>query len=414
VKDYLELLKKRPSYRNLWLASVISLLGDWFNTIASVMIVNRYTDTDLAISWILIAKTLPRFFLGPLAGVLADRVNRKFVLVASDVLRAGIVLCFLLVDRPERVWLIYALTVAQFIVASFFEPASSAILPGLVEGEEELVTANVLGSVTWSAMLTLGAAAGGIVAGVFGAETALVIDSATFLVSAGLVLGVKYDRAAVVEGTATSGFRDMIDGFKYVLEQKGIGFLVLIKSIGQIGSGDILIAVFAERYFPYGQEGAAAIGIMFAAAGLGAILGPVVAKALGGTDSSELRGLIQKSYLLIPLGWLLFAISPNLWGVCIGIAIRMMGISINWTYSNVLIQFQVPDRILGRVFAIDLGLFTLASSTAILLTGYLLDSFHIPPRSLIGGFAVTSFAVAVLWAFSRVSVLRAGKTGGVN
>ena len=197
MNEYLELLKKRPDFRNLWLASVVSLLGDWFNTIASVMIVNRYTETDLAISWILIAKTLPRFFLGPLAGVLADRVNRKWVMFTSDILRAGIVLSFLFVDRAERVWLIYALTVAQFMVASFFEPASSAILPGLVEGENELVTANVLGSITWSAMLTLGAAVGGVVAGLFGAETALVIDSATFLVSAGLVLRVKYDQETI-------------------------------------------------------------------------------------------------------------------------------------------------------------------------------------------------------------------------
>jgi MFS family permease len=413
MNEYIELLRKRPGYRNLWLASVVSLLGDWFNTIASVMIVNRYTDTDLAISWILIAKTLPRFFLGPLAGVLADRVNRKWVLVTSDVLRAGIVLSFLLVDRPERVWLIYVLTVAQFIVASFFEPASSAILPGLVEGEQELVTANVLGSITWSAMLAMGAAAGGVFAGIFGAEAALVIDSATFLVSAGLVLRVDYDRSSIPVETASSGFKDMVDGFKYVIKEKGLGFLVLIKSMGQIGSADILIAVFAERYFPYGQEGATAMGIMFAASGLGAILGPLIAKALGGTSTRELRSLIQKSYLLIPVGWLLLAVSPTLWGACIGVAIRMMGLSINWTYSNVLIQYQVPDRILGRVFAIDLGLFTLTSSTAVLLTGVFLDSFQVLPRHLVGGFSASSFLLALVWAASRVSVLRKEKSKGV-
>jgi MFS family permease len=406
MNDYLALLKRRPGYRNLWLAAVVSLLGDWFNTIASVMIVNRYTDTDMAISWILIAKTLPRFFLGPLAGVLADRANRKFVMIASDLLRAGIVLCFLLVDRPERVWLIYALTVAQFIVASFFEPASSAILPGLVEGEEELVTANVLSSITWSAMLTLGAALGGVVAGIFGAETALMIDSATFLVSAVLVSQVVYDPGALAEKASTSGWKDMVDGFKYVLKKKGIGFLVLLKSLGQVGSGDIIIAVYAERYFPYGQEGATTLGIMFAAAGLGAILGPIAARRLSGTTSKEILVVIQHSYLLLPFGWLLIAISPSLLVASIGIAIRMMGISINWSYSNILIQSQVPDHILGRVFSIDLGLFTLTSSTAIVLTGYLLDSFDFTPRGVVGGFSTATLLVAVIWAVSGVSVLR--------
>ena len=136
---YLLLLRDRPGYRNLWLASLVSLLGDWFNTIASVMIVNRYTETDLAISWILIARTLPRFLLVPLSGMLADRFNRRTIMMVSDVLRAGIVLCFLLVDRPERIWLIYVLTVAQFVVASFFEPAANAIIPKLVEGKQAFV-----------------------------------------------------------------------------------------------------------------------------------------------------------------------------------------------------------------------------------------------------------------------------------
>ncbi|MEN8240343.1 MAG: MFS transporter [Chloroflexota bacterium] len=411
MKEYLELLKKRPGFRNLWFASVVSLLGDWFNTIASVMIVNRYTETDLAISWILIAKTLPRFFLGPLAGVLADRVNRKWVMFASDVLRAGIVLSFLFVDRPERVWLIYALTVAQFIVASFFEPASSAILPGLVEGEEELVTANVLSSITWSAMLALGAAAGGVVAGLFGAEAALVIDSGTFLVSAVLVLRVKYDQAAVETQAVTSGFRDLIDGFKYVVKERGMGFLVMIKSIGQIGSGDILMVVFAERYFPLGEEGATSLGIMFAAAGLGSIIGPLIARVFSGTTSGQLRGLIQKSYLLIPLGWIIFALAPSLWVVCVGAAVRMMGVSINWTYSNVLIQYQVPDRFLGRVFSIDLGLFTLANSTSVLLTGIFLDSFRVEPRGMLTFFAAASFAMGVVLAITAGRQRGTKKTG---
>jgi hypothetical protein len=120
--------------------------------------------------------------------------------------------------------------------------------------------------------------------------------------------------------------------------------------------------------------------------------------------------LIQKSYLLLPLGWLILAVSPTLWGACIGIAVRMMGISINWTFSNVLIQYQVPDHILGRVFAIDLGLFTLASSTAMLLTGFFLDSFEIMPRNFVGGLAAASLVVALLWAVSRESVLRRENT----
>ena len=157
VHSYLSLLRARPEFRRLWLASVVSFAGDWFNTIASVILVTRYTESGLAVGALFLARTLPQFLLGPVAGVVADRFDRKRVMVISDLLRAGIVLSFLFVDRPERLWLLYVLTVAQFTVSAFFQPASAAILPSLVQ-RDELVTGNVISSITWSAMLALGSA----------------------------------------------------------------------------------------------------------------------------------------------------------------------------------------------------------------------------------------------------------------
>ena len=111
MNTYLSFLQRRPKFRSLWLAQVISLSGDWFNTIASVIIINRYAPSGLAVGGLFIARALPPFLLGPLAGVVADRFDRRKILILSDVLRAGIVLGFLLVDRPERLWLLYVLTV---------------------------------------------------------------------------------------------------------------------------------------------------------------------------------------------------------------------------------------------------------------------------------------------------------------
>lgn len=361
------------------------------------MIVNRYTETDLAISWILIARTLPRFIVGPWAGVLADRVNRKTIMVAADLIRAGIVASFLLVDRPERVWLIYFLTTAQFVMASFFEPASSAILPGLVRGSQELLKANVLGSITWSVMLTLGAALGGVFAGLFGAQAALVADSLTFIWSAILVSRISYQNLTDIEVESGGGFSDLLVGLRYVAARPKIAVLTLVKTFGQIGSADIMIAVFAERYFPYGQEGATSLGIMFGAAGLGAVLGPLLAnRSTKGQPSALGRG-IQYGYVLIPIGWGLIGWSPNLWVASLGILVRLMGSSINWTYSNVLIQTEVTDKFLGRVFALDLAMFTLATSTSIFLTGYLLDTIEISARNLGWVFSIGSLLPVVLW-----------------
>src|SRR5512133_758027 len=105
MTNYLPFLQLRTRFRSLWLAQVISLTGDWFNTIASVIIVNRYAASGLAIGGLFIARALPPFLLGPVAGVVADRFDRRKVMILSDVLRAAIVLGFLLVDRPGRLWL---------------------------------------------------------------------------------------------------------------------------------------------------------------------------------------------------------------------------------------------------------------------------------------------------------------------
>ncbi len=409
MKEYLSLLSKRKNFRYLWLASVVSFMGDWFNTIASVMIVNRYTDSGLAISWVLIARTLPRFFVGPLAGVVADRINRKAVMVVSDLLRAGIVLSFLFVDRPERVWLIYVLTTAQFVIASFFEPASSAILPSLVQDSDEMLTANVLQSATWSTMLAVGSAIGGGIAGYFGASIALILDAVTFLISAVLVLQIKTPADLGEKGETQSGWLDFIDGFRYVLTRPAVVVMVLVKTLGQIGSSDIIVVMYAKHFFPIGEEGAGAMGIMYAAMGVGAVLGPLVSKRLTDGSPKALRGVILAGYIMIPLGWFFsgIGVQVGLWVVSLAFLLRLAGTSINWTFSNVLIQLQVPDHFLGRVFALDLALFTVASSASVWLTGYLLDNTSIEPQRLVLYFAAGGVLPVVFWAFSLLSSRRA-------
>lgn len=406
MREYIQLLRKRPSFRSLWLAAVVSLAGDWFNTIASVIIVNRYTDSGLALSWILIAKTLPRFFLGPLAGVVADRFSRKAVMIVSDLLRAGVVLCFLFVDRAERIWLIYLLTTVQIVISSFFEPASSAILPSLVEGNQELVTANVIRNVTWSLMLAVGSALGGGFAALFGAEGALVVDALTYLVSAVLVTRIVVPSAFEPEITHTSGWTDFVDGFRYVVKRADVAILTLVKAMGQIGSGDIVIAVYAERLFRLGREGAGALGIMFAAAGIGAVIGPLIGNRLTDGTTRTLRWAILAGYLFIPLGWLVMGLAPSLWVASLGILLRLMGSSVNWTYSSVLIQFRVPNKFLGRVFALDMAMFTVFSSTFIYLTGYLLDTYGLDPRQVVGLFALGGLVPPLLWSFRLWRVTR--------
>lgn len=400
MREYIDLLRNRQGVRQLWFATIISLVGDWFNTIASLIIVSRYTDSGLAVSWILIARTIPFLFMGPIAGVVVDRFNRKHVMVVSDILRAGIVLSFLFVDRPERVWLIYLLTTLQIIVSTFFQPASQAVIPQLVKGNREITQANVLQSVTWSATLALGSAMGGWFANLFGAEAALVIDSVTFVVSALLVLRIKLLHQETNIQQQTSGWTDFIEGMRYIFKRKDVAILTLIKTIGQIGNGDIIVVIFAERLFIIGRESAGSLGILYTAAGIGAVLGPVVGNLFVDESRRSLRRGVLIGFVCIPLGWLVMSMANNIWIASLGMLLRLAGGSVNWTYSNILIQLRVPEKLQGRVFSLDLALFTVANSVSVWFSGYMIDVYSLDPRQLVAWFALAGVLPLLFWIWA--------------
>src|SRR5258708_654674 len=103
---YVELLRANRNFRRLWIGRVVSQLGDWFNSVALFTLLLSLTGSGRAIGYVLIIKLLPAFFFGPLAGVAADRFNRKTVMIAADLARGVLVLGFLLVRTPAQVWLV--------------------------------------------------------------------------------------------------------------------------------------------------------------------------------------------------------------------------------------------------------------------------------------------------------------------
>ncbi len=407
MNSYLPLLRLRPKFRYLWLAQVISLTGDWFNTIASVIIVNRYSASGLAVGGLFMARALPPFLLGPIAGVVADRFDRKQVLILSDLLRAGIVLCFLFVDRPERLWLLYLLTVLQFSVSTFFEPARAALVPALVE-TSELLAANTLSSITWSAMLTLGGAIGGLTASLFGVNVSLVVDALSFMASAFCVFNIAGTYRSTEPHTQANGWQNFVEGLRYVRGHLDVGLVTLVKALGQVGSFDIIAALYAAQIFRIGEEGATTLGLMFTAFGVGAVLGPLLANRLGDGSARWLRRAILGGFVCMPLAWLIVGVAPTLPIVLVGCVLRGVGGAINWTYSEVLLQMTVPDHLLGRVFAFDFAVFTLAVSVSLWLTGFITDQFGLAPRAIVLLLAAGSVIPLGVWgAALRVQADRA-------
>jgi MFS family permease len=218
------------------------------------------TGSGETVGYVLIIKLLPSFFAGPLAGVVADRFNRKTIMIVADIVRAFLVLGFLFVQRPDQVWMVYVLAGLEIVVSSFFEPAKSAAIPSIVS-REELVPANALSSASWSITLALGAALGGLVTDAFGRNTAFVIDSLSFFISAAYIIRVHLRFAAERQRSRNrlsiaeiTGLSDFIEGARYLKSNPGvIAFIVGKERLGSGGGVLLLLTVYGKQIFPIGE-----------------------------------------------------------------------------------------------------------------------------------------------------------------
>jgi len=326
----------------------------------------------------MMAKLLPIFFVSPLAGVLVDRMDRKVIMIASDVLRFIVVLGFLLVEDAGDLWLLYTLAVVEIALAGFFEPARSAIIPSLTR-REDLVTANALSGSTWSVMLAVGAALGGALVSWFGIKAAFVIDAFTFLLSAWFIARIQAPKEALAKEKAersdASGFRTLVDGMRYLISQPMIFVLALMKSGLAVAGGVMtLIPLYANKMFNSASTISMAIGAMYSARGLGAALGPILVKKFFGDSTRVLQISILLGFFLGSLSYFLFAQSHSLWSASLSIALATFFGSIIWVFSSALIHLEADSRFLGRVFSTEMALLTLVMGLSNWSTGFAMDN----------------------------------------
>lgn len=403
---YIDLLRRNRSFRLLWLGQVVSQMGDWFDTIALYAIILRLTGSGRDIGLLLVARFIPSFFFGPLSGVIADRFSRQRIMIVSDVLRAVVVLGFLFVRSPNQLWIIYVLTVFQLGLSTFFEPAKTAAIPSIVE-DRELVAANAITSVTWSVMLTLGAAIGGVITGLFGTDAAFVLDAATYVLSAVLIASIRVPKRPKREKQKLSvgralGITETIEGIRYVKERPRVLALLLVKPAWGLGGGIMtLLAVFGERVFPVGKAAATGIGVLFAARGIGTAVGPIVARRMAGEVDRRMQTWIGIAFLLGGAGYMAFGSSSSFVIALIVLGLAHCGGSILWVFSTVLLQKTVVDTFRGRVFGAEFALMTLTMAASNYVTGEMLDRYSFNPRTVTVAIGIFFLLPGVAWFLTQ-------------
>jgi MFS family permease len=410
VGSYWGVLRRNPNYARLWLADAISLIGDWFSLIALAVLVARYSQgSGLAVSGLLLAQLLPAVVVGPFVGILVDRWDRKRIMIASDLLRVAITLGFLLIRGPGDLWLVYLLTVAQFTVSSIFEPARSAIMPRVVR-PDDLVTANVLSSVTWSAMLALGGLLGGVVAAFLGVTAALLLNSLSFVISAVLLAGMRSSDGGSFRPEHTTSHAEtggLREGLRYLRQRPSTAALLMLKAGSAVGSIETLRVLYATTVFSGNDQGAWSLGMLSAAAGVGAVLGPLLLQPFNDGTVGRMRWLCAIALATCSVGILSLASATGLWWAALVFVGRAMGGSAVWTYSAVMIQQLTDDHVRGRVFALDYAANQFVAVCATLLLGWLLNqSNEATLRAVTFQVGIATLIPLVLWVLAVLAIER--------
>lgn len=400
---YWALVTANRNFRRLWGGTIVSLLGDWFNTIALYVLVTELTGSPLALGAVFITKMLPWALSAPLAGVLIDRYNRRRLMIGTDLFRAVVVLGFLLIDQPADVPWLYALLTAQVVAGAVFNPAKSAALPNITS-PRELLTANALMSATWSTMLAVGAALGGLAVEAFGTTAVFWIDSATYLVSALFIFGtvIPQDTDPAETSLLQSAVREISDGCRHLRTHPRIARFAFAKATWAVAGGALvyMLALLGDRIAPTAL--AAGIGVLYMARGIGTGLGPIAVRALF-PDRHQWPVVMGGAVALCGLCYVGIGLIP--WSSEFAVIALICGFVIvghaasggNWVLSTVTLQKRTEDRYRGRVFSTDWLLVMGAESLSILVGSALLEMGWLSLTEAILAFGALQVTCGLLW-----------------
>jgi predicted MFS family arabinose efflux permease len=412
LRASVSLLRRNRDFRALFFASVISLGGDWFLWVAINGLIYEATGKALYVGLAILAQESAFFLASPIGGALADRIDRRKLMIACDLARAVVCVSFLLVG-PETIWLAYVLLPVLATFAAPFDPAFSAATPNVVD-PEDLPAANALNGSLWGTMLAVGAGLGGLVSAMFGAETAFIVDAVSFLVSAALLSSIR--RGFSESRTETTEHPSIIEAtretWRFARRDHRVLSLLAVKfGFGAAAGLLALIPVMAldVDVFDAGNVG---FGILMAARGVGALIGPFLGHRVAGPGHRRLFPAIGLSLAVFGLGYMAMGQSPSLAIAAVMICVAHLGGGSQWMLSTYGLQVLAPDRIRGRIFGFDYMLITLSLSVSALIASAVADQIGAPDTvTILGGVALVW---AVVWFVLSRGVRRTGLDGSTE
>jgi MFS family permease len=405
LNAFVSLLRDNRNYRYTWAGQVVSEIGDHFNNIAVFSLAVAHTKSGLVVSGVMLSRAIPAVLIGPLAGVVLDRANRKQVMIASDLIRAIVAMAFILTVRRTDTWLLYVLSALLMLASPFFTSGRASILPSIAT-QDELHTANSLTQTTQWTTLTIGTFLGGTSVMQFGYQWAFFGNSLSFLVSALCISrlflagnGFRPPRRSLTEAEVVRPWHEYKEGLRYMRATPLILGLALINVGWATGGGaaQILFTVFGELVF---NRGPAGLGTIWSFAGVGLLCGGALAYNIGRRLSfANYKRSIAICYVVHGGSYILFSQMRSFTWALVFIALSRAGVGFSSVMNMSQLLRHVPNALRGRVFA------TMESTTwsvmmiSMMLAG--IASEHWDPRTIGAIAGALSSTTAIFWGWAH-------------
>lgn len=404
---------RNQTYAAIWLANAVSVLGDWLHAMALMVLVYDLTGSGLAVGVMLASKVLPALFMGAVAGVLADRWDRKWIMIGSDMARFLLVLGFLFVRTPAGVWLVIALNILLSTASSLFRPARAAAV-ACVMPKDQLVTANGWLEGTSNIVMLMGTLAGGVLAGAIGPYNVFLLNAASFLTSGLILLVIPGQRPLPVPGTghdlgpgAPSGgmWREFVAGLRHVVQDRVTLFLIVFYSLWILGVGmsSVVMVVFASDVW---NVGTAAVSYLYAAVGAGSIIGALATRAV--SNRLQPIPLLIGGIAFVGVLDTLFGLSNTLVIGCTLLFLAGICDGLLTVANDTTLMRRMSQAFIGRVFSVYGALTTTSNVVGMLVSGVVNDTFGARAVMISSGLYMLVLAVPALLVSRRM--LRRGRS----
>jgi MFS family permease len=407
LTSFLRLLRDNRNYRYTWMGQVVSEIGDHFNNVAVFSLAVATTRSGLVVSGVLLARAIPAVLAGPLAGVMLDRLNRKHVMIASDLIRAIVALGFILTVKGHSTGLLYGLSALLMLASPFFTSGRSSILPSIAT-PEELHTANSLTQTTQWTTLAIGAFLGGTSVMQFGYRWAFFGNSLSFVFSALCISrlflpgrGFRPRSRDLNETDVVRPWHEYVEGLRYMRSVPLIMGLAMVAVGWATGGGaaQILFTVFGELVFNRGPYG---LGLIWGCAGVGLVCGGALSYAISRRLTFEqYKWAVVICYVIHGGAYILFSQMRNFYWSLVFIWLSRAGVGVSSVMNMGQLLRHVPDKFRGRVFA------TMESTTwSVMMVSMLLAgiaSQYWDPRTIGTIAGALSSTTAIFWGWANVT-----------